>query len=202
MDVKLGEIIGRDGGFFVEAGANDGFTQSNTYWLERFRSWRGVLVEPIPELAAECREERPDAHVVQAALVPFDYPDPTVTLMYGDLMSVVQGVRGGELEDMAWAEFGIAHGWSDPREVRAPALTLTSILETVGAPEIDLLSLDLEGYEPNALGGLDFSRYAPRWLLVEVTDMCAGRERVEAILGDRYVAYTELSPGDVLYRRR
>ena len=50
LDVKLGAIIDRDGGFFVEAGAHDGFTQSNTYWLERFRGWRGLLVEPMPEL--------------------------------------------------------------------------------------------------------------------------------------------------------
>src|SRR5437870_3706095 len=29
LEVKLDAIINRDGGFFVEAGANDGFSQSN-----------------------------------------------------------------------------------------------------------------------------------------------------------------------------
>ena len=47
MDVKLDTILDKDGGFFIEAGANDGFTQSNTYWLERFRGWHGLLVEPM-----------------------------------------------------------------------------------------------------------------------------------------------------------
>src|ERR1700686_1931252 len=45
LDVKLNGVIERDSGFFIEAGAHDGFTQSNTYYLERFRGWRGLLVE-------------------------------------------------------------------------------------------------------------------------------------------------------------
>lgn len=30
---------------------------------------------------------------------------------------------------------------------------------------IGFLSLDIEGYEPQALEGLDLSRHAPRWML-------------------------------------
>jgi hypothetical protein len=37
-------------GFFVEEGAHDGFSQGNTYSLERFRGWNGLLVEPVPEM--------------------------------------------------------------------------------------------------------------------------------------------------------
>ncbi len=33
-------------GFFVECGALDGETRSNTLFFERFRDWRGLLVEP------------------------------------------------------------------------------------------------------------------------------------------------------------
>ena len=51
MDRQLDRIIDQDGGVFVEAGGYDGFTQSNTYYLERFRAWSGVLVEPMPKPA-------------------------------------------------------------------------------------------------------------------------------------------------------
>ena len=44
-------------GIFVEAGAHDGLTQSNTAMLEFSFGWTGLLVEPIPELAARCRLE-------------------------------------------------------------------------------------------------------------------------------------------------
>ena len=59
MDRQLDEILAKRGGFFVEAGANDGYRQSNTYLLERARGWTGILVEAIPDLARRCARERP-----------------------------------------------------------------------------------------------------------------------------------------------
>jgi FkbM family methyltransferase len=197
MDRKLDALLDRDGGYFVEAGGNDGYTQSNTYWLERFRGWRGVLVEPMPELYELCRSERPDATVVCAALVPFDYEGETVRMRFGDLMSTVAGAH----EDPWRTQMGTVTGWRDAYEVDTPARTLTDVLDAAGAPEIDLLSLDVEGFEPAVLAGLDLDRHAPRWILVEVHDIEAGRPPIEALLGDRYELHSELSPLDLLYRR-
>jgi FkbM family methyltransferase len=202
MDRKLDAAIDRDGGFYVEAGANDGFTQSNTYWLERFRGWRGILVEPMPTHLEECRLERPSATIVNAALVPADHHAPTVRMQYGDLMSSVQGAHGDEDAEQRWVEPGLAVGWHDPYEAEVPARTLSSILDEHCAPEVDLLSLDVEGFEPQALRGLDLERHAPRWIAVEAHDLDAGRKAIEAVLGDRYVLDAELSPVDLLYRRR
>ena len=54
---------------FVEAGAFDGYEQSNTYWLERFRGWAECLrVEPVPELYREAKRNRPSAKVFNCAL--------------------------------------------------------------------------------------------------------------------------------------
>ena len=36
------------GGFFIEAGADDGEFMSNTFYLELKRGWTGLLVEPNP----------------------------------------------------------------------------------------------------------------------------------------------------------
>src|SRR4051794_1631472 len=41
LDRRLAELAGPGPGTFVEAGAHDGFTQSNTYWLERHGGWSG-----------------------------------------------------------------------------------------------------------------------------------------------------------------
>src|SRR4051795_6632212 len=51
MADRLDHYLDADAGFFVEAGANDGYDQSNTYHLERQRGWSGLLVEAVPELA-------------------------------------------------------------------------------------------------------------------------------------------------------
>jgi hypothetical protein len=33
-------------GFFVECGASDGEFLSNTLYMERFKNWTGILIEP------------------------------------------------------------------------------------------------------------------------------------------------------------
>lgn len=198
MDRKLDAIIDLDCGFFVEAGANDGFTQSNTYWLERFRGWSGILVDPMEEYARACRDERPNARVVQAGLVSDDFEGDEIEMVFGDLMSAP---AGSHPDDDAWVQPGLALGWRDPYRATVPARTLSSILEDAGSPAVDLLSLDVEGYEPEVLGGLDLNRHAPRWILVEMHDLAAGRERIGALLGARYREHSALSPLDVLYER-
>ena len=67
IDRTIERYLGPGRGFFVEAGANDGFQQSNTYALERIHGWNGVLVEPVPELAREAARERA-ARVFNCAL--------------------------------------------------------------------------------------------------------------------------------------
>jgi FkbM family methyltransferase len=201
MDRKLDALLDRDGGFFVEAGANDGYTQSNTYWLSRFRGWRGVLVEPMSLYHEECRAGRPESAVVRAALVPFGHQEPTVRMRFGDLMSSVSGAHGDATADRDWVGPGLVLGWYDGFEEDVPARTLTAILDELDAPEVDLLSLDVEGYEPSVLRGLDLDRRAPRWLLVEMHDVESGRREIGEVLGERYVEHGLLSPLDVLYRR-
>lgn len=197
MDAKLEQILGRDGGFFVEAGGFDGYTQSNTYYLERFRAWRGILVEPMPELAAEARRNRPTAQVFQYALVPADRDGEVIEMEFGELMSTVRGTH-----DDDWTAPGLTLGWRDHRVERVTGRALSALLDEVGAPAVDLLSLDVEGYEASVLGGLDLDRHAPAWILVEMHDLHEGRATISPLLGNRYEEHAQLSPMDVLYRRR
>jgi FkbM family methyltransferase len=197
MDSALDAILDRDAGFFVEAGAFDGYTQSNTYYLERFRGWRGILVEPMPELAALARRNRPKAQVSRCALVAAGHAGDSIEMEFGDLMTTVTGIH-----DRDWTAPGLYLGWRDHRIERVPARTLSDLLDEAGSPAVDLLSLDVEGYEAQALAGLDLGRHAPAWILVEMHDLATGREAVSAVLGDRYLEHGQLSPLDVLYRRR
>jgi FkbM family methyltransferase len=196
MDRVLNEVIDRDGGFFVEAGANDGFTQSNTYWLERFRGWRGLLVEPMPELAAQARLNRPSSRVIQCALVPEGHTG-AVRMIFGDLMSTV-----ADAHDRDWAAGGLSYGWRDAYELDVEGRTLSSLLDEMDAPEIDLLSLDIEGYEVSALRGLDLTRHAPRYILIEIHDREVNRPPVDAVLGALYQDHHWLSESDLLLVRR
>ena len=54
LDKKLEKYLNYDNGFFIELGANDGKTQSNTLYFERYRNWNGILIEPSPNNYLKC----------------------------------------------------------------------------------------------------------------------------------------------------
>jgi FkbM family methyltransferase len=203
LDRKLERHLDFDGGFFVEAGANDGFTQSNTYYFERLRGWSGLLIEPIPELAEQCRRERRRSVVVQAALVAPDYAAPEIEMRFAGLMSVSDGAFGDAAQRQRHVEIGLQqNGVTGTYAVHVPARTLSSIIAAHAAGRaIDLLSLDVEGAELTALAGLDLARHAPRFICVEARAPAA----VAAQLGSRYEQLEVLSDNgahqDLLFRR-
>ena len=41
------KYLNYENGFFIEAGANDGVVQSNTFYFEKELNWTGLLIEPI-----------------------------------------------------------------------------------------------------------------------------------------------------------
>jgi FkbM family methyltransferase len=202
LDRKLEAYLPERCGFFVEAGAFDGFLQSNTYYFERIKGWSGLLVEPVPELYEECRRERPGSVVVQAALVPPELEGHTVKLTVASLMSLVHGAQGSPQADRAHASAGTRGGREPNYDIAVRGSTLSTLLDEVGAPKIDLLVLDVEGYEPEALSGLDLERHAPRFLLVEMLQPERTRSRIEELLSVRYEPLEQLSPHDHLFRLR
>lgn len=200
LDAKLAKYLDFRGGTFVEAGANNGYSQSNTYYLEKILGWRGLLVEPIPALFEQCRRERKGARVCPCALVADDYPEPTIVIHFAGLMSAVEGSRKGT-EDLAQRirEGLRVQKLSQTYTLRVPARTLASLLEEHGFPGgVDFLSLDVEGYEIQVLQGLNLAKHAPRHLLVETQDPDA----IDRALGPDYARVEQMSWHDFFYRRR
>lgn len=197
---RLTEHLGDRPGLFIEAGANDGFDQSNTYYLARKHKWSGILIEPIPDLAAHCRKIRPESKVVSCALGPLDEEGTSVTLHRAGLMSTVEGALGDQQRQSE--HLGRAkelQPGAHTGEIEAPVRALSSIIdEHAPGKQIDLLSLDVEGYEPQALLGLNLARHAPAFICVEANDPDA----IDAILRERYELLETLSHHDRLYKLR
>jgi FkbM family methyltransferase len=190
----IDEIFGnRAPGVFFEAGAHDGWTGSNTYWLEARHGWRGVLVEPVPGLYRACRRERPRSQVFHAALVSAKHRRPEIEVECSGLVSAVTS-SPMLLETRALAES--YYGVKDRPTIQVPARTIDACLEAAAVDRVDFMSLDLEGSEPEALDGFDLDRWRPEWLLIECNDEPAIAERLP-----RYRAERRIAPRDVLFRR-
>ncbi|WP_160326689.1 FkbM family methyltransferase [Burkholderia sp. lig30] len=198
LDRQLAAYLDFDNGVFVEAGANDGIRQSNSLHFESKRGWRGILVEAVPALYEECRRHRPHAQVVWSALASPEQVPGNVTIRYAGLMSVVRGGMRSIEEEDAHIDAGCEVQKLEAYETEAPCATLSGILDQCGISHVDLLSLDVEGFEAQALAGLDLSRHRPTYILVEARY----RADVDARLLPYYDAVAELSHHDVLFRLR
>lgn len=196
IDIKLIPFVNFKRGFFVEAGANDGISQSNTLYFEKYKKWTGLLIEPIPKLFQKCKVNRPKCIIENAALVPFDFQGEYVEMRYSNLMSIVKGAMKTEQDELEHISKGCKIQNIETYDVKVPARTLNSILKKHSIRNIDLLSLDVEGFELNALKGIDFEYVKPKFLLVEARY----RKDIDSFLYPLYEPIAELSHHDVLYK--
>ena len=152
----------RTSGFFIEAGAADGLSFSNTYFMESV-GWHGVLVEAHPRLITACRQNRPGSVVVHSALAE---------TASGEIeFNCVDGAAGPGL--LSFCEADQAHIQrcaSEGFKITTARVTKTTLdVLCAGRKEsVDVVFLDLEGFELNALKGFDLERFRPRLLVIEV----------------------------------
>jgi FkbM family methyltransferase len=199
LDRKIEPFIDFDRGTFFEAGANDGLSQSNTAHFEIDRGWTGILVEPIPIRFEEAKRNRPNSKCVNAALVPPDYTADTVPLLYCNLMTTTVDSRS-VVDSKVHAEKGrhlINRVNEEPYEFTAPPRTISSILDEFEISRIDLMSLDIEGFEHIALQGLDHDRHLVKFICIEARIL----DKVMQNLGGLYVVREKISHHDYILER-
>jgi FkbM family methyltransferase len=200
MDEELLRYLGSGAGFFVDVGANDGFTQSNTAYLERWFGWKGILIDPIEKKIAVAQSFRSkENHYFVCACVPNNYSLKRVDFQYANLMTTMKDTDLLNLDFVAHLENGNRFLEADELSYSFSVLarTLQSICDEVGAPKIiDFLSLDVEGSEMLVLNGIDHQRTRFRFILVETRDF----EIIDEYLGKNgYKFISQFTENDYLY---
>jgi FkbM family methyltransferase len=148
----------RRDGFYVDIGAGHPRLENDLYAFYE-RGWRGINVEPNEGFFALLRQLRRDDQNL-CMLLSDNAQDPlTYYEVAGSGLSTCD-------EPQAHAHAAQGH------ELRArilPVGTLAGILTDARPRHIDVLKVDVEGFEEKVLGGNDWERFRPSVVLVEAT---------------------------------
>lgn len=154
-------------GIFVEAGAYDGETWSNTLYLERFRNWSGLLIEPSSENYYKLRTKNRKAYSVNNCICP--------------------GENSIEKSYIEAGPFGITTNKSknnlEPMNNSVTCHPLNKILNqffhdyfphkksniarTKNKLVIDYMSLDIEGFEYNTIKTFPWNKFQFNFISIE-----------------------------------
>jgi FkbM family methyltransferase len=161
-DVVLARAFaGRRKGFYIDVGAEDPTAFSVTKHFYDL-GWRGINVEPTRSAFAELERERPEDVNLAVGLADFV---GTATLFEGPPEN-----HGASTFDAHLADELAAHGFTVRPVAEVPITTLAHVCkEWVGDREIDILKIDVEGWERAVIDGGDWDRWRPKVVVVEAT---------------------------------
>jgi FkbM family methyltransferase len=180
-------LEGQTSGFFVEVGCIDGLRFSNTLSFEE-RGWRGICIEAHPDYIEALRRNRPNSIVVHCAAGEADDPAATFYANPRGSLSSLDRSREQHFKEK-YSDF-----FEGYQEQKVAKHRLDTLFDRLAVQEIDFLSLDIEGYEVQAISGLDLRRYRPRIMVIEVDSKAQEAELDALILPHDYHKSVRIGP--------
>jgi FkbM family methyltransferase len=162
------------GGFFVEIGCIDGRRFSNTLVLEK-RGWKGICIEAHPDYIGLLKRNRPNSIVIHAAVGEADQDEVNFYANSRGSLSTLDKRKEIEFKDR-YEQYFTGFEVKKVKKRR-----LDTILSEFDVKEIHVMSLDIEGYESQALKGLNLDKYRPNLFVIEA-DSNEDEKRVDQIL--------------------
>jgi FkbM family methyltransferase len=162
--------------FFIEIGSNDGDQHDHLRPFILDRGWRGIMVEPVPFVFARLRANY--GAIDRVALENVAVADHDGELPFYHLREASPAERAGLQQ---WydgigsfsRDFVLGHGHRIPDiaerlvETTVPTVTFDTLLARHGAPQVDLLLVDTEGFDFEILRAIDLERHRPRLVVHE-----------------------------------
>ena len=203
IDLTLLKYLNYKNGFFIEAGANDGLSQSNTALYEFDMNWTGLLVEPNKIKYEQCAANRPNSFVENYALVSDNYNKEVIRGNFHEqgyaesLTSFICDEGDYEDENLSAHKQRLL---STNNYVEVPCTTIDKLLKKYKVKTIDLFSLDVEGYEISVLNGMNFFKYRPKYFLIETTTYPDRKKAIIDCMEEKeYKIVEQITNNDVLF---
>ncbi len=158
LDKIFLEVFGEDYvGRFVEVGAFDGMTYSNTWGLAE-NGWSGLYVEAHPDFARQCisvHRHHPKIYVEACACGATE----------GKALLTVFG----ECSTLSLSKWNREWGMNDNTpKIEVPVFALETLLHVHKIDKFDLLVIDTEETEMGVLMGFNLKAHYPKMIIVEL----------------------------------
>lgn len=155
-------------GFFLDIGANDGVTFSNTYFFEKHRNWSGICIEPLPNAFDILKASRNSDTIKINACISASSNGETEFLQLngaGNMLSCMKEYCSeGHFERM---KHEILATGGSIETIKVRNININFLLGILDVSFIDLLSLDVEGGELSILESIDYSKVHINVIAVE-----------------------------------
>ena len=174
------------GGTFLEFGAYDGVTFSNTFLLERLFNWSGLLLDPIPRHFEQMKLNR-NCISIHAA----------ITASKKEFLKILESPASNLSKPVSKRSI-------TDKNHKVPAFTLSEIIDKYfPTKSLDFLSIDVEGEDLEILASIDFSKYEINSICVEHNDRIGSDEFLKYMEESGYaLVYNEYSGNDFWFIRR
>ena len=182
LDKKLLKYLNYKNGFFIELGAYNGIDQSNTFSLEKYLNWHGILIEPSKQEFINLKKNRSRKNYFYNCAC--DLEQKKIKMIDNGLMTKIN------------LEEEISHSY---KEFISKTETIENLLiQSNDVKNIDLLSIDVEGMELNVLKGLNLKNRIVKYILIETKDI---NNIIQYLKFFNYELIEKMSPGDFLFKR-
>ncbi|MDP1666469.1 MAG: FkbM family methyltransferase [Methylobacter sp.] len=149
-------------GFYVDVGAHHPFRFSNTYYFYK-QGWKGINIDAMPgsmELFRKFRQRDINLEI------PISNSDQVLTYY-----AFNEPALNGFSKDLSQERNG-TNGYFIQQEIKMQTSKLSTVLDKhlpIGT-EIDFLSIDVEGLDLDILHSIDWNKYKPKIILVEILE--------------------------------
>jgi FkbM family methyltransferase len=156
----------RHEGLFVEVGAYDGVSFSNSSCLAD-AGWSGILIEPIPAFADLCRERYRGNQRIEVVHCAAGAEQREIEISVAGPFTTTNADVMKSYATIDWAKRAV----SQTSKIRVQQRTLDAILADSPFRDrpIDVLIVDVEGAEEAVFAGFSLSTRAPKMIIVELS---------------------------------
>jgi len=155
----------KNGGFFIDIGAHDGVTFSNTYFLEKERQWDGICIEPIPDVFDKLKQNRQSININSCITQKSGAITFRRVYGYNEMLSGILDLM--DREHVEQIENDCIQTGDIYKDILIEGRNINEILNEFKVKRIDFLSIDTEGAEYEIIKTIDFNKVKISFLSIE-----------------------------------